>query len=327
MRSAEVGATATTAQPGFLARDAAEEIARNLRAMADPTRVQLLSLLIEAPGGRRSVTELAQQLGVSQPTVSHHLRIMTQEQVLQRAQDGRVAWYSIVPSRVADVFDSVRTDPGTPVMAPTVLERIARDLAQRFAGVFSAETILAYVQESYALLAQRAGITRFLPSLSARFAGDRLRALARAEGVTHDAGPDILFVCVQNAGRSQLASAILRSLAGERVRVLTAGSNPADAINPLIVAALDEIGVAIGGEYPKPLTDEVVRAADFVITMGCGDACPIYPGRRYLDWDLPDPAGLTMDGVRMVRDEVERRVRQLLVQIDERGVYLPVPNL
>lgn len=284
--------------------------------MADPTRVQILSLIVDAPGGRLPVTELADELGLSQPTVSHHLRIMTEEGLLERTQEGRLAWYSIVPSRVSDVFDSVRTNPVPAVVAPPVLERIARDLSTRFTGIFSPETVSEYVRESYSLLAERALVTRYLPSLTARFAADRLRALAEADGVTHTDTPDVLFVCVQNAGRSQLAAAILRSLAGDRVRVLTAGSEPAGSINPLIVSALDEIGIPVGGEYPKPLTDEVVRAADFVVTMGCGDACPIYPGRRYLDWDLPDPAEMTMDGVRAVRDDVERRVRELLTEID-----------
>lgn len=299
-----------------LGRAAAEQIARNLRAMADPTRVQILGLIVGAPGGRRAVTELAESLGLSQPTVSHHLRIMADEGLLEREQDGRQAWYSVAPERMADVFDSVRADPVAAVVAPPVLDRIATDLAPRFAGVFSAETVSEYVRESYALLAERARITRYLPSLTARFAGDRLRALANAEGLTGDGMPDVLFVCVQNSGRSQLASAILRSLAGDRVRVLTAGSEPAGAINPVVVAALDEVGIPVGGEFPKPLTDEVVRAADYVITMGCGDACPVYPGRRYLDWELPDPAGLPISEVRAIRDEVEVRVRDLLAEID-----------
>ncbi len=284
--------------------------------MADPTRIQILSLIVAAPDGRRPVTELAAELGLSQPTVSHHLRVMADEGLLERAQEGRQAWFSVAPARLGDVVESVRRDPVAAVIAPPVLERIAADLAVRFSGVFSGETIGEYVQESYALLAQRARITRYLPSLTARFAADRLGALARAEGLSADQVPDVLFVCVQNAGRSQLASAILRSLAGDRVRVLTAGSEPAGSINPTVVAALDEIGVPVGGEYPKPLTDEVVRASDYVITMGCGDACPIYPGRRYLDWDLPDPATLGLEGVRAVRDDIERRVRALLAEID-----------
>jgi protein-tyrosine-phosphatase/DNA-binding transcriptional ArsR family regulator len=301
-----------------LDRPAAEAIARNLRALADPTRIQILRLIVDTPGGRRPVTELATELGLTQPTVSHHLRMMTDEGILERVQEGRLVWYSVAPSRVTEVFESIRTrdDAGASTLAPSVLERISRDLATRFQGTFSPETVAEYVNESYGLLSTRARITRYLPSLTSRFAADRLRALADADGLVPVDVPDVLFVCVQNAGRSQLASAILRSLAGDRVRVLTAGSEPAGAINPLIVAALDEVGIPVGGEYPKPLTDEVVRAADYVVTMGCGDACPIYPGRRYLDWDLPDPATMTMEGVREVRDDIDRRVRGLLREID-----------
>jgi arsenate reductase len=303
-------------RPGLLERSTAEQIARNLRAMADPTRVQILSLIVEAAAGRRPVTELAEELGLTQPTVSHHLRIMTDEGILERTQEGRQVWYSVAPSRVSDVFDSVRTDPVVKAIAPAVLDRITADLAIRFAGTFSRETVADYVRDSHELLGNKARITRYLPSLTARFAGDRLRALAEADGLTTDAVPGILFVCVQNAGRSQLAAGLLRSLAGDGVRVLTAGSEPAGLINPKIVAALDEIGIPIGGEYPKPLTDEVVRAADYVITMGCGDACPIYLGKRYLDWDLPDPAELSMDGVREVRDDIDARVRALLAELN-----------
>lgn len=312
MRSAETGSS----QPGMLERSVAERIARNLRAMADPTRVQILSLIVAAADGRRPVTELADELGLAQPTVSHHLRIMTDDGLLEREQDGRQVWYSVVPSRVNDVFDSVRTDPVATPVAPGVLDRIARDLSTRFTGTFSLETVREYVRESYRLLAERSGITRYLPSLTASYAADRLRALAEADGLTAGGTPDVLFVCVQNAGRSQLAAAILRSLAGDRVRVLTAGSEPAGAINARIIAALDEIGIPIGGEFPKPLTDEVVRGADYVITMGCGDACPIYPGPRYLDWDLPDPAELSIQGVRAVRDDIDSRVRALLTEIE-----------
>ena len=300
-----------------LGRADAERIARSLRALADPTRVQLLALIVESPDARRSVTELADALGLTQPTVSHHLRVMADEGLVDRSQDGRLAWYSIAPTRMTEVVEAMRDDPVAAAVAPPVLERIASDLATRFAGTLSPETVDRYVRESYRLLAERAGITRYLPSLTARFAGDRLDALTRVEVPSQS--PSVLFVCVQNAGRSQLASAILRSLAGDRVRVLTAGSEPAGSVNPLVVAALDEIGVPLGGEFPKPLTDEVVRAADVVITMGCGDACPVYPGRRYLDWELDDPAGLSMDGVRRVRDEIVVRVRALLAELGVNG--------
>ena len=316
MRSAQSPRSIASPHPGTLERSDAERIARRLRAVADPTRVQILTLIVSAPAGRRPVTELADELGLSQPTVSHHLRIMTDEGVLAREQDGRQAWYSIVPSRISDVIESVRVDAVVAAIAPGVLDRIAVDLAVRFAGVFSPETVAGFVDESYHLLAERASITRYLPSLTAQFAADRLSALALAEKPRGDAAPVVLFVCVQNAGRSQLAAAILRSLAGDRVRVFTAGSEPASSINSLVVSALDEVGVPVGAEYPKPLTDEVVRAADVVVTMGCGDACPVYPGRRYLDWDLPDPVSMTSGGIRELRADIEERVRELLRELD-----------
>jgi arsenate reductase len=123
--------------------------------------------------------------------------------------------------------------------------------------------------------------------------------------------PEVLFVCVHNAGRSQIAAALLDHLAGGRVTVRSAGSEPADRVNPDVVAAMAELGVDVSREFPKPLTGEALEAADVVITMGCGDACPIYPGKRYEDWELADPAGTDLDGVRRIRDEIARRVRRL----------------
>jgi ArsR family transcriptional regulator len=156
--------------------------------------------------------------------------------------------------------------------------------------------------------------TTLIGSRTAAFATGRLDALARSNAAHGDV-PEVLFVCVENAGRSQLAAGILRQLAGDRVLVRTAGSAPAGAVRTTIVAALDEIGVSLGGEFPKPLTDEAVRAADVVVTMGCGDACPVYPGRRYLDWDLDDPVGKPIEAVREIRDDIEVRVRELLAEL------------
>ena len=127
--------------------------------------------------------------------------------------------------------------------------------------------------------------------------------------------PEVLFVCVQNAGRSQMAAGLLDKLADGRVHVRSAGSEPADQINPNVRTAMSEAGVDLDKEFPKPLTDEVVREADAVVTMGCGDACPIYPGKRYEDWEIEDPADLDLDGVRRVRDEIERRVGKLLGEV------------
>ncbi len=127
--------------------------------------------------------------------------------------------------------------------------------------------------------------------------------------------PEVLFVCVHNAGRSQMAAGLLKKLGRDRVHVRTAGSEPADELNPLAVKAMDEVDVDLSEEFPKPLTDEAVRAADVVITMGCGDACPIYPGKRYEDWELEDPAGKDLETVRRIRDEIESRVRGLIGEL------------
>ncbi len=127
--------------------------------------------------------------------------------------------------------------------------------------------------------------------------------------------PEVLFVCVHNAGRSQMAAALLERHAAGRVRVRSAGSEPADQINPVVVEAMAELGVDVTAELPKRLTDDAVRSADVVITMGCGDACPIYPGTRYLDWDVEDPAGLSLDRVRPIRDEIDRRVAALIDEL------------
>jgi arsenate reductase len=130
-----------------------------------------------------------------------------------------------------------------------------------------------------------------------------------------DAVPEVLFVCVHNAGRSQMAAALLDHHANGRVRVRSAGSAPGDRLNPAVVAAMGEVGIDLSKEFPKPLTDESVRAADAVITMGCGDACPIYPGKRYEDWELQDPAGQPVEVVRRIRDDIDARVRRLLAEL------------
>jgi protein-tyrosine-phosphatase len=127
--------------------------------------------------------------------------------------------------------------------------------------------------------------------------------------------PEVLFVCVHNAGRSQMAAGLLDCYAAGRVRVSSAGSEPVDRIHPQVVRAMDEVGVDLSKEFPKPLTDQAVREADVVVTMGCGDACPFYPGKRYLDWDLPDPSGRPVEEVREIRDEIDARVRRLLEEL------------
>jgi arsenate reductase (thioredoxin) len=128
--------------------------------------------------------------------------------------------------------------------------------------------------------------------------------------------PTVLFLCVHNAGRSQMAAGFLRHLAEGRVEVLSGGSAPAEAINPAAVEAMAEVGIDIADQHPKPWTDETVGAADVIVSMGCGDACPVLPGKRYLDWELEDPAGKGVGSVRPIRDEIERRVRGLLAELE-----------
>ena len=187
-------------------------------------------------------------------------------------------------------------------------------LTDEFAGVFSQETIERYITESLDLLGP-SKITVFVPVLAHRFARERLKALAQVEGLATKEMPEVLFVCVHNAGRSQMAAGLVDLRSGGRIHVRSAGSSPADEINPAVVEAMEEVGVDLSESFPKPLTDEVVRAADVVITMGCGDACPIYPGKRYEDWVLEDPAEQSLEGVRRIRDELDGRVQKLIAEL------------
>jgi arsenate reductase (thioredoxin) len=197
------------------------------------------------------------------------------------------------------------------------LHTAASHLRTEFDGVFGHETIEEVLNSSYDHFAAHSTVPNFLPLLAKRFARQRLHARARVEGRAHDGKATVLFLCVHNAGRSQMAQGFFQHLAGDRAVAWSGGSDPGHVINPAAVAAMAERNIDISGEFPKPWTDEIVRAADVVITMGCGDACPVFPGKRYLDWALDDPAGKSVEHVRPVRDEIERRVRGLL---DELGV-------
>jgi protein-tyrosine-phosphatase len=196
------------------------------------------------------------------------------------------------------------------------VRQAAEALADEFAGIFSKETIERYIAESVDLLGP-SKVNVFVPVLAHRFARERLKALAQVEGKLTKDLPEVLFVCVHNAGRSQMAAGLVKLRSEGRVHVRSAGSAPADEINPAVIEAMEELGVDMGEEFPKPLTDEVVRAADVVITMGCGDACPIFPGKRYEDWVLDDPAGQDLETVRRIRDELDARVQHLIAELLE----------
>ena len=194
------------------------------------------------------------------------------------------------------------------------INQAADRLADEFEGVFSEETIARYLAESTELLGE-ARINVFVPVLAHRFARERLKALAQAEGIIGKEQPEVLFVCVHNAGRSQMAAGLVKLRSEGRIHVRSAGSTPAGEVNPAVVIAMEEYGVDMSEEFPKPLTDEVVQAADVVITMGCGDACAIYPGKRYEDWDLDDPARQDLETVRRIRDQLEQRVQKLIAEL------------
>jgi arsenate reductase (thioredoxin) len=191
----------------------------------------------------------------------------------------------------------------------------ASNLAREFGGIFATETIERFLHASYDEFADRAAVLNYLPLLAERFARQRLRALAKVEGKAGTGTPVVLFLCTHNAGRSQMAMGLFTHLAGDFAVAWSGGSEPETRINSAAVEAMAERGIDISGEYPKPWTDEVVRAADVVVTMGCGDACPVFPGRRYLDWQVDDPAGLDVAAVRSIRDDIERRVRVLLSEL------------
>ena len=208
-------------------------------------------------------------------------------------------------------MESART-----LLTTAEFDKAVAALAREFSGIFGSETIARFVQEALDRWPE-VTVSAHLPVLAHRFARERLRALGQAEGSIAKDRPEVLFVCVHNAGRSQMAAALLERHAKGRLHVRSAGSTPAEEIDPAVVEAMSEIGVDMSREYPKPLTDEFVQASDVVITMGCGDACAIYPGKRYEDWELDDPAGKTLEEVRPIRDDLDSRIQALLAELVE----------
>ena len=203
-----------------------------------------------------------------------------------------------------------------PLESKAALRSAAANLHREFEGTFGTETIERFLASSYEQFAANARIVTFLPLMAERFARQRLKALAKVEGKHDDGLPAVLFLCVHNAGRSQMALGWFNHLAGGRAVAWSGGSEPGKEVNQSAVLAMAEVGIDITQEFPKPWTDEIVQAADVVVTMGCGDACPLFPGKHYEDWELTDPAGKDVDAVRPIRDEIEQRVRALLASLD-----------
>lgn len=294
-----------------------------ISALAQPLRLRILSVLVTSAETDRTETKLSAALELDHRVTREHVEVLIGAGLLARSDDAldllmptADAWIRF--GRLLAVQDGAIRPAHQPEERsideelPPVIQSIVDRLAYRFSSFFSKETVQKYVADSYDLLRERASVTRHLPSLTSRFATDRLGALATAQGLTLTGTPEVLFVCVQNAGRSQIAAGLLRQLAGNRVHVRTAGSQPTTEVDESVVEVLDEIGVPISEEFPKPLTDEVIQASDVVITMGCGDACPVYPGRRYMDWPVEDPVGRNLDQVRAIRDDIAQRVEDLI---------------
>ncbi len=314
---------------------AAAHVAAVLKALADPLRLRMVSLIATSPAGEACVYDIATVADVTQPTVSHHLKVLKDIGVLTSERRATWVFYRIDPrvrrgvSTLLEAFapDMVAADEHRPETAELtdvdqVLERIADELAGRYPAL-GADLVTQTVRESYAALARGAGVRSHLVATAERFARQRLDDLLRTRlPAGTPAVPQVLFVCVANAGRSQLAAALLRHYAGDAVTVRSAGSAPADDVHEAVRAILADLSDgadgadgADGPAYPKPLTDDAVRAADVVITMGCGDTCPVLPGKRYEDWIVGDPALASPEGVRAIRDELDTRVRALLADL------------
>jgi arsenate reductase len=200
----------------------------------------------------------------------------------------------------------------SPLMRKCIVATVA-ELSDEFRGIYSHDTVVRYVEESYAAVANRPTVgPNFLPVIIARFTHERLWAAAQTDGRIEKVLPELLFVCRHDAGRSQIAAAVAHHLSNGWVGVRSAGSEPVQQLEPAVVTAMDELSIDLAQEFPKPLTEEVVRAADVVVTLGCGDACPVYPGRRYEDWTVSDPAGQPLSVVRQIRYELYHRVWGLI---------------
>lgn len=305
--------------------DSAVQVATVLKALAEPLRIRMLSFITSSPTGEACVCDIATVADVSQPTVSHHLKVLKDVGVLTSERRGTWVYYRVAPALrgavgiLLDAFAPATLEAAERASAAAglddvdhVLTRVAERLAETFPGL-SPETVTTTVRESYTALARTAGVRAHLVVTAERFARQRLHDISSAGATT--TVPQVLFVCVANAGRSQLAAELVRRYAGDRVVVRSAGSAPAGDVHPQVRTVLADLGASPGEAYPKPITDDAVRAADVVVTMGCGDTCPILPDTRYEDWVVGDPALASHEGVLAITDQIDAHVRELLASL------------
>ncbi|GAA3818316.1 metalloregulator ArsR/SmtB family transcription factor [Cellulomonas soli] len=330
-----------------MGEDAAGSVAVVLKALAEPLRLRALSLLATSPDGEACVCDVAELAEVSLPTVSHHLKVLKDAGVVTSQRRGTWVHYriteayspavrslleafapAVVDHELARLLDPAEPPAEPPADLPAelpaeplagladlgeVLERVVRSLAAQFPDL-DRDRVDDVVRESATALTRTAGVRTHLVVLTERFARQRLEDLTKAARAGAGSPPQVLFVCVANAGRSQLAATLLHRYAGDRVVVRSAGSVPAAHVHPHVRPLLDAIEPD-GDAFPKPLTDDAVRAADVVVTMGCGDVCPLYPGIRYEDWQVGDPSLASPEGAALIRDDIDARVRGLLSEL------------
>ncbi|WP_029069132.1 metalloregulator ArsR/SmtB family transcription factor [Jonesia quinghaiensis] len=322
----EANAEACAATPAnkALPHETATPLAALLKAAADPLRLRILSLITASTPPEACVCDFLELDDVSQPTVSHHLKVLRDAGLVTSQRRGTWVYYRIAPQFLAPVtgllegFSHVlldhAPDPHADGLAnvESALDRMTERLAVAHPQV-SGDLVAHIVRESYAGLARKASIKAHLVPLSEHFARQRLQDVSRDKTATTT--PQVLFVCTQNAGRSQLAAALTRLHGGDRIVVRSAGSAPASQIHPHVRDELATIDAPFEDAFPKPLTDDAVRAADVVITMGCGDVCPIIPGVSYEDWPVGDPALASREGVAAIRADIDARVTELLQRL------------
>lgn len=326
---------APTPEAHAMPADAAARFAVVLKALADPVRLRVLSYLTTSSTGEACVCDLATVADLAQPTVSHHLKVLRDAGVLTCERRGTWVHYRVAPGLAGPVtallesfapaaLEPTAARPRVPMARSeppagaadidATLDRVADELAHSFPDA-SPAVVLGTVRESYAALARGAGVHAHVVQRTRRFAAQRLTDMARAADPGRARVPQVLFVCVANAGRSQLAAALMRHHSRGAVVARSAGSAPAGAVHAGVRPLLDALGTDAAEAFPKPLTDDAVRAADVVVTLGCGDTCPVLPGTRYEEWVVGDPALASPEGVAAIRDDLDARVRALLADL------------
>jgi arsenate reductase len=290
-------------------------LAERLRALADPVRLRLLGLLAR---GDCPVTALAGALGVGQPLVSFHLGELSSAGLVDLERRGRFTYARLRRDRAAELLEGVGVllhlgEAAAPAPAAPALRSVLHDLHDRFDDLLAPDRVERVAASEAARLGHLDPADA--PAVVGAHAEQRLRALAQTERRAGKPVPEVLFVCVHNAARSQMAAALAAALGGERVHAWSAGSEPAGGLHPEAVTAMADLGIDLTGQVPKPWTTELVRAADVVVTMGCGEDVPAFPGVRYVAWQIPDPAGAPPAAVRAIRDQLVDHVQTLLTDL------------